>query len=215
MPKRRTVSAASSVVSASCSAVGLGVTWVSQRKEVPRGRMRTMHRRRVLERRRAAQDDVEHDCEMGDRSGRRAADHGVGLAALDHQRGDDRGRVRTTAPGHIPARRRLRSMQRRDRARQYSLKRGSLSGIDQTRNPWPGAQPEAEALEACWRPPGGGRSGSACARPSSTSGLHRAQHALLLALGVTRRAADRARARSNSGFITRPERKTNWFSRLR
>ena len=51
--------------------------------------------------------------------------------------------------------------------------------------------------------------------PSSTTSLRGAQHALVLAFGKDQPPRDRARAASNIGFISRPERKTNWLRRSR
>ena len=45
--------------------------------------------------------------------------------------------------------------------------------------------------------------------------LHRAQHALVLALGVDDALRARRGARSKTGRMTRPERKTNCASRWR
>ena len=181
MPKRRTSSAASSAISATCSALGSRLTCVSQMKSWRPGSISICIAASV--RGAVAQaDHVAHVAQVVGVAAERAAQHGVGLA-LAHQhrrRAACCGCASPSAPARATRRRARMSCSRRRPRRRTTAGSSGFDALAVLAR----RQPQAE-LARCARPITSGRPEQQRPRQSFVDDhLRRAQHALVLAFGV-------------------------------
>ena len=155
-------SAASSVISTICSAVGSGITWVSQMKNVPCGRMMAL-RRRELAHAAPQPDDVARSPPDAGRSGRwcRRSWRRPRRAGPSARRSPCCACARWCAPGRAT---RPCAPSGRDRAASSRRKRGSSSGSTSSKSV-ARLDAQAEPLEPLLDHAAAGRSGSAWRGP--------------------------------------------------